>query len=167
MIKSVSLKSAIKDAIEIFQFDLWMRFYFVEEKDDQLWIVVPEDIMTKIQEEHPALHRLADMVNDTAIDYKRAQENVCAYVSARLDGQKYDPSVLPQVFDNASFKIEMYIFNLWMKMHESHLDEAYLDFNEWLEMYEGWNSLDEVREYRAKLVNSGADPGDPACTTTQ
>jgi hypothetical protein len=167
MIRSVSVKSAVKDAVEIFQFDLWLRFYFVTKKNDELWIEIPDEVMAQVKEDHPALHRLADLVNDAVIDYKRAQENVCSYVGARLDGQKYEATVLPKVFDSSAFKVEMYIFNLWMKMHEKYLEEDYLNFNEWLEMYDGWNSLDEVKEYRAKLVESGTDPATPTCTTTQ
>jgi len=167
MIRSVSIKNAVKDALEIFQFDQWLRFYFVVEKDDGLMIEIPEDVLNQIHEDHPELHRLADLVNNAVTDYKRSQENVCAYVGARLDGQKYESTVLPQVFDNSTFKVEMYIFNVWLKMHEQHLDEEYMNFNGWLEMYDGWNSLDEVKEYRAKLVESGTDPGSPVCNTPQ
>ncbi len=130
-------------------------------------IEIPEDVLNQIHEDHPELHRLADLVNNAVTDYKRSQENVCAYVGARLDGQKYESTVLPQVFDNSTFKVEMYIFNVWLKMHEQHLDEEYMNFNGWLEMYDGWNSLDEVKEYRAKLVESGTDPGSPVCNTPQ
>lgn len=167
MIRSVSVKSAIKDALEIFQFDLWLRFYFVVEKGDELWIKIPDDVLAKIKVEHPTMYRLADMVNDAVMDYRISQDNVCSYVAARLDGQKYESTVLPQVFDNATFKIEMYIFNVWLKMHEPHLDEEYMDFSGWMEMYDGWNSMDEVKEYRAKLVESGTDPGTPECSTAQ
>lgn len=167
MIRSVSIKNAVKDALEIFQFDQWLRFYFVVEKDDELWLKIPDDVMTTIKEEQPQMYRLADMCNNSMIDYKRSQENVCSYVAARLDGQKYESTVLPQVFDNATFKVEMYMFNVWMKMHESHLDEERMTFNEWMEMFEGWSSLDEVQEYRTKLVDSGTDPGMPACNTAQ
>jgi len=167
MIRSVSIKNAVKDAIEIFQFDQWLRFYFVTQKGDDLWIEIPDENMKQIQDDQPQLHRLADLVNNAPTDYQRAQENVCSYVAARLDGQKYEATVLPQVFDNATFKVEMYIFNLWLKMHEQHLDEAFMTFKEWLEMYEGWNALDEVKEYRQKLVDQGMDPGTPACNTAQ
>ncbi|MBI9081462.1 MAG: hypothetical protein JEY79_17185 [Pseudodesulfovibrio sp.] len=167
MIRSVSIKNAIKDALEIFQFDQWLRFYFVEQKGEDLWIDIPEDVMTQVREDYPALHRLADLVNNAKTDYKRSHENVCAYVGARLDGQKYEATVLPQVFDSPSFKLEMYIFNVWLKMHEPHLDEEYMTFNDWMEMYEGWNSMDEVKEYRIKLVASGTYPDAPACKTTQ
>lgn len=167
MIRSVSIKNAVKDALEIFQFDQWLRFYFVVEKDGGLWIEIPDDAMEYINTEYPEMHRMADMVNNAVIDYKRSQENVCSYVAARLDGQKYEATILPQVFDNSIFKVEMYIFNVWLKMHEQHLDEEYMNFDGWLEMYQGWNDLDEVKEYRAKLVESGTDPGMPACGTAQ
>ncbi|MEF2229382.1 MAG: hypothetical protein V3571_00480 [Pseudodesulfovibrio sp.] len=167
MIRSVSIKNAVKDTVEIFQFDQWLRFYFVVEDGENLKLRIPDEVMRYIDKEYPALHRLADTTNDTVIDYQRSQENVCAYVAARLDGQKYESTVLPQVFDNATFKIEMYVFNIWMKMHEAHLDEEYLPFGDWLEMYRGWNSLDEVKEYRRKLLENGTDPGVPTCETAQ
>jgi len=167
MIKSVSIKNAIKDTVEIFQFDQWMRFYFVKEDGETLRIEIPEDVLEQVKTAFPGLHGLADLCNNGVIDYRRSQENVCAYVAARLEGDKYDATVMPQVFDNAAFKIEMYIFNVWLKMHESHLDEEYLDFGQWLEMYEGWNSLDEVKQYRKRLLENGTDPGMPACGTAQ
>jgi len=167
MLRSVSVKNAIKDAVEIFQFDQWLRFYFVTDKDDRLWIEIPEDKLRKIEEAHPDLFRFADMVNNAELDYKRSQDNVCTFVAARLDGQKYESTVLPQVFDDARFKVEMYLFNVWLKMHEPHLDEAFMDFAEWMEMYEGWTSLDEVKEYRTKLLESGTDPQVPTCGTAQ
>jgi len=167
MIRSVSVKSAVKDALEVFQFDQWVRFYFIEEKGDELWVEIPEEILESIKEENIHLHRYADMVNNAPTDYQRSQENVCSYIAARLDGQKYERTVLPQVFDNATFKVEMYMFNLWIKMHETHLDEEYMEFPEWVEMFEEWKEMDEVKEYRAKLVGSGTDPQVPECSTQQ
>ncbi|CCH48744.1 hypothetical protein [Pseudodesulfovibrio piezophilus] len=167
MIRSVSIKSAIKDTLEIFQFDQWLRFYFVVQKGEELWIEIPDATLAWIKEHRPEMHRLADMVNNAVIDYQRSQDNVCSYVAARLDGQKYEKTVLPQVFDNSTFKVELYIFNVWLKMHEQHLDEEQLTFDEWVDMYANWNDLDEVKEYRAKLVENGTDPGMPECSTAQ
>lgn len=167
MIRSVSVKNAVKDAIEIFQFDQWLRFYFVKEKDGGLEIEIPDEVLADIREKHPVLHPFADLVNNAATDYQRSQENVCSFVAARLDGQKYEAAIMPRVFDDATFKVEMYMFNVWMKMHEAMLDEEYADFGEWLEMYAGWSGMDEVQEYRAKLLKSGADPQIPSCTTAQ
>ncbi|MBC15726.1 conserved protein of unknown function [Pseudodesulfovibrio profundus] len=167
MIRSVSVKSAIKDALEVFQFDQWIRFYYVVEKEKELWIEIPEAVLEGLKKDYPHLHPYADMVNELVTDYQRSQENVCSFIASRLDGQKYEQTVLPQVFDSSTFKVEMYIFNVWLKMHESHLDEEPMTFTEWLDMYEGWNSLDEVQEYRTKLQDSGTDPGMPTCSTKQ
>lgn len=167
MIRSVSVKTAVKDALEIFQFDQWIRFYFVVEKNEELWIEIPDEVIAELKEKKPTFHGFADMVNNAVTDYKRSQDNVCSFVAARLDGQKYEATVLPQVFDDATFKVGMYMFNVWLKMHETHLDEEYMDFDGWMEMFSGWNSMDEVQEYRAKLMASGMDPQIPACDTTQ
>ncbi|BCS88417.1 hypothetical protein [Pseudodesulfovibrio sediminis] len=167
MIRSVSIKNAVKDALEIFQFDQWIRFYFVQEKDNELFVDIPNEVMDTIKEKTPGLHPFADLVNNAVTDYKRSQDNVCSFIAARLDGQKYEATILPQVFDNATFKVEMYIFNVWLKMHEQHLDEESMTFDDWMEMYEGWNSLEEVAEYRSKLLESGTDPQVPTCNTAQ
>lgn len=167
MIRSVSIKNAVKDALQVFQFDQWLRFYFVKQNGEELVVDIPDDVLASIKEADDHLYRFADLVNDAPTDYKRSQDNVCSYIASRLDGQKYEKTVLPQVFDNATFKVEMYIFNVWLKMHEPHLDEEYMSYFEWMEMYEGWNSMDEVKEYRAKLVESGTDPGTPECSTAQ
>ncbi len=167
MIRSVSVKNAVQDTLNVFQFDQWLRFYFVVEKDDKLWVEIPDDVMASLLEYDTHLHHFADLVNNAVTDYKRSQDNLCSFVAARLDGQKYEGTVLPQVFDNSTFKVEMYIFNVWLKMHEQHLDAERMTFEEWKEMYEGWNSMDEVKEYRAKLMESGTDPGTPECNTAQ
>ncbi len=167
MIKSVSVKNAIKDALEAFQFDQWVRFYFVTQKGEELWIEIPDEVMVELRKDKPHLYRFADLVNNGQTDYKRSQDNLCSYIASRLDGRKYEQTVLPQVFDNATFKLEMYVYNVWLKMHEKYLDEEYMNFDEWMEMYNGWYSLDEVQEYRAKLVKSGTDPATPTCSTEQ
>ena len=167
MLKSVSVKSAIKDTVEIFQFDQWLRFYFLVEKDGDLWMSIPEDVLTEIKGKREGLAVLADTQNNVKIDYQRNQDAVCTHVAAHLDGQKYDGSILPRVFDHPDFKVEMYMFNVWLKMHEKFLDEGVHPFEEWIEMYQGWNAMDEVKEYRGKLIKSGQDPQSPNCKVTQ
>ncbi|WP_243545260.1 hypothetical protein [Pseudodesulfovibrio tunisiensis] len=167
MLKSVSVKSAVRDALEIFQFDQWLRFYFVKEKDGGLWMSVSEDALADIRDNHPRMVTLVEMLNESAIDYRTSQDTVCSFVGAELDGAKYDPAIMPKVFDHSDFKIEMYMFNLWTKMHEAYLDEEFKSFSEWKEWFGEWSDMAEIREYREKLVKSGQDPNIPSCSTPQ
>lgn len=164
--KSLSLKSAIRDTVEIFRFEQWVRYYYFIEEGENMSIQIPEDVMTRLNEEYPLLTPLAETMSGS-IDYRKSHEIVCAHVATRLDGAKYDTSVIPKVFDSPQFKVEMYVFNMWLKMHEQYLDEEVMFFSDWEEMWTEWNKLDEVKEYRQKLFNSGEDPQSPSCGTVQ
>ncbi|KAB1442913.1 hypothetical protein [Pseudodesulfovibrio senegalensis] len=157
MIKSVSLKAAVRDTVRIFQFEQWIRFYYIKGEEENMSVEIPDDVLQRVEKEYPTLKSLAEtMVGD--IDYKKSHEIVCAHVASHMDGAKYDPTIMPKVFDSPQFKIEMYVFNMWMKMHEPYLDEEVMFFSDWEEMWEEWNKLDEVKQYREKLVSSGQTP---------
>ena len=149
---------AVADIAQVFMFEQWLRHYFVVEKDGKLTIEIPEADLAEIHTKHEGLSGLADMFNHDEISYEKCQTMVCAFVGARFDGSKYAPEVVARTLDGKAFKIEMYIFGVWLKGHENYLDEATLPFAEWLELYEGWKALDQVKEYRRKLEAGGADP---------
>ncbi|MBA4357262.1 MAG: hypothetical protein Q7U56_04230 [Humidesulfovibrio sp.] len=153
--------SAVADIAQVFMFEQWLRHYFVVEKDGKLFIVIPEADLAEIHGKHESLGGLADMLNNDEINYEKCQTMVCAFVGARFDGSKYGPDVVARTLDSKAFKIEMYVFGVWLKGHESHLDAAKLPFAEWLELYAGWKSLDQVKEYRHKLEAGGVDPNQP------
>lgn len=156
--------SAVADIAQVFMFEQWLRHYFLVEKDGKLFIEIPQDDLTEIHSKHEGLGGLADMLNNDEISYEKCQATVCAYVGARFDGSKYAPDVVTRTLDGKAFKIEMYVFGVWLKGHESYLDAEKLPFAEWLEMYAGWKSLDQVKEYRRKLEAGGVDPNQPAST---
>jgi len=153
---------AVADIAEVFMFDQWLRHYFVVEKEGKLRLEIPEDDMKAIYEHEAHLAPLADMANNSELTYESSQTNVCAFVGARYDGAKYPAGVVSSALNSKQFKIEQYVFNVWFKMHEQYLDESRMPFSEWREMYEGWNGMPQVKEYRRKLMAGGGDPEHPA-----
>jgi len=149
---------AVADIAQVFMFEQWLRHYFVVEKGGKLFIEIPEDDLAEIHAGHDNLGGLADMLNNDEISYEKCQATVCAFVGARFDGSKYAPDVVARTLDSKAFKIEMYVFGVWLKGHESYLDAQKLPFSEWTEMYAGWKSMDQVKEYRRKLEAGGTDP---------
>jgi len=154
--------NAVADIAEVFMFEQWLRHYYVVEKDGKLMLEVPEDDLKAIYEHEEHLAPLLDMLNNTEISYEKCQTTVCAFVGARYDGSKYGPEVIAKAMDSKAFKVELYVFGVWLKGHEAYLDERKMPFAEWREMYTGWNSLDQVKEYRKKLMAGGGDPNRPA-----
>jgi len=161
MIKNTHAQ-AVADIAEVFMFEQWLRHYYAVEKDGKLLLAIPEDDVKAIYEQEQHLAPLLDMLNNTEISYEKCQTSVCAFVGARYDGSKYGPDVIAKAMDSKAFKIELYVFGVWLKGHEAYLDERKMPFAEWREMYAGWNSLDQVKEYRKKLIAGGGDPNRPA-----
>lgn len=157
-----SFTNAVADIAEVFMFEQWLRHYFVVEKDGKLFIEIPQDDLKEIYAKHEHLGPLADMFNNAEISYEKCQATVCSFVGARYDGSKYGADVVARTLDSKTFKVEMYVFGVWMKGHEQYLDERRMPFEEWREMYAGWNSMDEVKEYRKKLMAGGGDPNQPS-----
>lgn len=160
---------AVEDISEVFMFDHWMRFYFVFEEEKKLIVKVPDEVGEQVEKEYPGLKGLVDLFNDEEIDQQKSMNNVCAYIGARFDGTKYSPKIVPKVFDSKEFKMGMYIFNLWIKGHESYLESEVMTFTEWKDLYAGWREQDEVKDYIERLGNAGngAHIQPPTCTTVQ
>jgi hypothetical protein len=153
---------AVADIVEVFMFEQWLRHYYVVEKGGALRIEVSEADLKAIYEAEAHLAPLVDMLNNAEISPEKSQTTVGAFVGARYDGSKYGPGVVSSALNSKGFKVEMYVFGVWMKGHMAYLDERRMPFAEWREMYAGWNSLDQVKEYRRKLMAGGGDPDRPA-----
>ncbi len=160
-----SFTNAVADIAEVFMFEQWLRHYFVVEKDAKLFIEISQDALKEIYEAEQHLGPLADMFNSGEIDYQKCQATVCSFVGARYDGSKYGADVIARALDSKAFKVEMYVFGVWLKGHEQYLDERRMPFSEWREMYAGWNSMEQVKEYRKKLMAGGGTPNEPSTKT--
>ncbi len=167
--KNRAFDKAVEDVSEVFMFDHWMRFYFIFEEDKKLIVRVPKEVVSQVEKEFPTLHGLIELTNNEEIDQQKSTQNVCSFIGARFDGTKYSDKIIPKVFDSKEFKIETYLFNLWIKGHESHLESEVMTFAEWKELYAGWKDLDEVKNYISRLskAGSGAVIQPPTCTTVQ
>lgn len=142
---------AVEDVLDVLMFEQWMRHYYAVERDGRLFLEIPSEVMDHVRAEYPQLFGLAEQLSGGEISYQRCQEAVCTFVAGNLDGAKYAAEVIGSVFDSRRFKIEQYLFNLWLKGHESYLDAAVRPFAEWREMYANWKKMDEVKDYILKL----------------
>jgi hypothetical protein len=156
------IRKAPEDVLDIVQFEHWLRFYFVKEVDEGLELRVPEEEAERIEKELPKMFGLLELLNNRKIDQQICTETVCSFIAARLDGEKYPEGTVERVFDGKKFKLEMYLFNLWNRTHEAKLDQEYLFYTQWRQMFDQWKQTDEVKQYIAKLTIST-----PGTKTTQ
>ncbi len=152
--KNKAFTKAIEEITGVFKFDFWMRFYFIFEENNKLYLKVPDEVLEKIKEQTPEYQGLVELLNNEEIDQQKSTNTVCSFIGARYDGTKYSNKIVPKVFDSKQFKLNMYLFNLWIKGHESYLESEVMSFQEWQELYEGWISQEEVQNYITKLEDS-------------
>lgn len=152
-----TFKTAVNDIAEVVIFENWLRFYFVQEEDeDKLSLKVPDETMDEIKEKHEHLYPVAEKLNDAEIDYQRSQEVVCTFVARQLDGQKFKTGTVPRAFDSKELKIDLHLFGLWQEAHTERLGDEKLSFAEFLDFFIQWKNSDEVKNYRKKLLEASA-----------
>lgn len=154
-IKSMNVAKAAQELLRIMMFEQWVRFYYLVDRSGVLYVDIPAEALKEMEAKQPDLHPLAEMMNGDDVTYEKCQATVCAFAGSRLDGKKYAPEIISKAFDSKDFKVDLYMFQLWNRGHESHLDERFHDFEEWQEMFTEWNKLEEVQGYREKLVLGG------------
>lgn len=149
---------AVTDVAEVMKFENWLRFYFVRDEEGTLYMRVPEQAQERINEKYPHLAPLVEEIKDSPVTYEQSLNTVCQFVARSLDGEKYPMGTVSQVFSAPEFQTEMHLFNLWTQAHEEQLDQGFLDFATWDEIFEKWKNSDEVRqmfkEQRSKEVTT-------------
>ncbi len=159
------MDKAIADVAEVLQFEQWLRFYFLKEEGDQLRLEAPQEMVERVERKSPHLKGLLDQMNNQVVDYQKSQETICKFVGENIEGVKHSHYLVPKVFDAKGFKLEMYLFNLWLKAFEERFDmEPDKGFDEWMELYAEWRKSDEVKRYVQELAAvtspSSDDPGE-------
>ena len=152
-------KEALEDVSEALKFENWLRFYFIEEKEDGLYINIPEERLKEIQKKYGTLFELADKLNNDTIDQAKSTSEVCSFVWRTYDSAKYDLGLVTSVFNSKEMQLEMHLFYLWVQGHEGQLDGEFMDFDRWQELFEAWKADEKVKEYALSL--SKASPPDP------
>ncbi len=157
---------AVETISEVMMFENWLRFYFIAEEGDKLYIRVPEQGLMRIRENHPALFSLVEEMNGKEVTPQVSRTAVCNHISSEVEGNSIKMGMGGRVFDSQTFQFEMHLFGTWVQSHEEQLDKGFLDFNTWKSLFADWKKSDKVREHieelRDAMTRSSSD-----CTTQQ
>lgn len=148
---------AVTDVAEIVQFENWLRFYFLQERGDDLVMEIPEQALERIRAKHPGMAGLVEDLNGRNMDYQASCNAVCEYVATTIDGKAHPVGTAEKVFDLPEFQMEMKLFGVWAQAHEEQLDQGFLDFATWQELFEQWKASKEVQEHFEAI--RGCRPG--------
>ena len=164
---SDDFKSVLNEVAEAMQFESWLRFYFLTQGEDETLVMdIPADVQEAIQRDYALFWPLAEALQGKAIDYQTSMNEVCTFAARFLDGTRHRAGLVDKVFDSRDFKLEMYLFGLFLTGHEAVFDRDRLDFAKWREIFAAWKASDEVRDYLARATAPG-DDGEASCQAVQ
>ncbi|MFO8032360.1 MAG: hypothetical protein R6U22_07430 [Desulfohalobiaceae bacterium] len=149
---SSDFKQALKEVTDVCKFELWLRFFFVQElEDEKLKINIPDKDLEYMRENYSDLCQLAEDLNQQIITPEKSQEFLINFIGRHLDGKKFASHMIPGVLNSKSFEVEMTAFHIWVQANEQQLEEEYQDFVDWMQSFEAWKRTQEGQDMLQSL----------------
>ncbi len=141
---SSDFKQALKEITDVCKFELWLRFFYVQEQEDQgLKINIPDHDLEHLHDKYPELSPLADNLNQQTITPEKSQQFLVDFISRNLDNKRFESHLIPGVLNSKSFEVEMTAFHIWVQANEQQLEEELQDFVDWMQSFEAWKRTQE------------------------
>jgi hypothetical protein len=135
---------ALIETAKVFHFEFWLRYYFIEEKDGNLFIELTDEQLKQMQTQFPEYWELAERVKGQPLSPELSQQSVVEFLQLNLEGKKYPPNAVIKVLDSKDFSVEMYLFNTWVDLHEDQLMQKIYGFDYWMHAYEEWKTSEKA-----------------------
>ena len=157
-------QNAVFQVLEAVMFENWLRFYFITEKPEEtagpdgetpLCQAVHETGKVRMQQLSPHLLPMAEDMNGPEVDFETSRRAVCTFVLDNLDGKSLPKDMTSTIFESATFQVQMQLFNAWVQMHESQLDQGFLEFGAWRKLFTQWRETPGAKELANRLAMSG------------
>ena len=159
-------KEAIRDLSRVFQFELWLRFYFIHEDEGRLFLNMDDEMLQKLEEKYGHLAALARTLSEKEITPESCRQAIGEHIMHQFDGVKYDVGFVPRIMDHAVLKGEIQLFNTWAGLHEEQLDRKVLDFDKWIEIYDEWKASEGAQKVNLALNIQDTDYQHPGSDKT-
>ena len=152
-------QQAVKDVLSGVMFENWLRFYFISEVEGEkdaegnpkLAILIPEKGMEKIKELDPRMLSMAEDVNGKEASFATSQSAVCTWVACEVDGKSVQQGTSQALVDSRAFQTASTLFNIWVQAYEQQLDQQFLDFGQWVKLFETWRASDQGKDMEMKI----------------
>ncbi len=142
---------AQEDISEVFKFEFWLRFYFIEEENGKLSINLDDQVIEKMEKEYGHLSNIASSLNKIELTPETCRQIIVEHLMDQFDGKKFEIGYIPKTLDTVAFKSEIQLFNTWAHLYEEQLDKNVLGFNNWIKLYEEWKKSESAEKIRLSL----------------
>ena len=140
----------VRRVCEVMMFENWLRFYFIVEENDKLFLRLPAEAEQRIQERYAFFSSLLLDLKDKEVTHENSLNSICIFVAANIESEQAGLKC-ENIFDSPSFHAEMQLFGLWVQNHEDQLDAAFSEFKVWMQMFDEWKKTPKVQEYMQKM----------------
>ena len=144
-------QDALTDTANVFHFEFWLRYYFIEERDGNLFIALSGEQEKQMQAQFPDYWELVERVKGLALSPELSQRSVVEFLQLNLEGSKFPPNTVIKVLDSKEFSREMYLFDTWVNLHEEQLMQKIYGFDYWMHAYGEWKNSDKARQLAQSL----------------
>lgn len=143
--------NALTDTAKVFHFEFWLRYYFIEERDGNLFITLTDEQARQMQAQFPDYWELVERVQGQPLSPELSQQSVVEFLQLNLEGNKYPVNTVTRVLDSKEFSVEMYLFNTWVEVHEEQLMQKIYGFDYWMHAYEEWRASEKGAQLAQSL----------------
>lgn len=154
-------QNAVARVLEIVMFENWLRFYFISpEADDpdlsDLSLAIPEKSMIRIKELYPQLYPLAAQLNGKNIDFETSRAAVLAYIARETGAEGPEHGEIAQILQSATFQARLQMFHAWEQLHEDQLDQGFMEFGAWKNLFAKWQATPGAQELEKKYISAAS-----------
>lgn len=148
----------VGELLEVAMFENWLRFYFIHEsaeagnKQPELAIELPQKALTRIRELYPGLYPLAKKLDGKIINFETSRDAVLHHILEEMDGKTLAKGEAQQALQSLTFQIKLELFHTWEQMHEDQLDNGFLEFGAWKNLFARWLETPGAKELGRKLL---------------
>lgn len=146
-------RAAVREVAKVFHFEFWLRYYFIQEAEDGLRLVLSPEQEMQMRRSFPEMWELVERLQEEPLSPQLSQQAVGEYLQLYVEGKKFAPNTVPNVLDSKDFEVEMYLFDTWVELHEDQLMEKIYGFDWWMHVYEKWREGEGAKHMEQSLKN--------------
>jgi hypothetical protein len=158
-------KQIIEELSAVVKFEQWVRFYFIKKEGEDLVIAPEPEHMQKIKMLYAEYYELVEAMCLVKMTPQTSQQLILDFIRNHFDGQEYKSTQIHKALDSRDFSIEMYLFNMWLELHDDQLSEQIIGFDEWVGLYDTWKDSDQGQKVLLSMESGSASTGSASQTT--
>ncbi len=158
-------KKIVDDLSAVVKFEQWVRFYFITKENDDLIIAPEPEHVQKIKASYPKYYDLLEAMCLIKMTPQTSQRLILDFIRDHFDGQEYTSTEIHKTLDSNDFGTEMYLFTMWLDLHENQLLDRIVGFEVWMSLFDTWKGSEQGQKVLLAMGSGSAATNDDTQVT--